>query len=214
MINKKGKSLARPILILILILESFALPTQFYLLLKSNEFAILESILRFFSFFTILTNSIVALCCGVILFMKTSQAYAFFHRNSTLTAITVYILIVGLVYNIILRPLQDLTGIHKLNTEIFHTVVPLLFLLYWYFFTQKENIHWKSILIWLIYPVLYMIYTLFHGLYTDFYPYPFINVTKIGFTKAMQNGMFVLVSFVVMSLILIGIGKLRIKKYS
>jgi hypothetical protein len=59
-----------------------------------------------------------------------------------------------------------------------------------------------------------VIYTILHGKYTGFYPYPFVNVTQLGFNKAMQNGVLVLVAFAVLSFILIGIGKIKNKSYS
>jgi hypothetical protein len=104
-----------------------------------------------------------------------------------------------------------LQGHHLIVSEIFHTVVPILFFFFWLFFVSPEKISFKVISYWLIYPIIYIIYTLFHGLATEFYPYPFIDATKLGFKTAMVNGVFVLVAFVVLSVILIYISKLRIK---
>ncbi|HEU5290207.1 MAG TPA: Pr6Pr family membrane protein [Cyclobacteriaceae bacterium] len=191
------------LLSLIFILELLALPAQFYLLLRTGEFTFVHAVVRFFSFFTVLTNSIVAVTCIVLLFGKKSKVYDFFRQGSTLTAVTVYILIVGVVYNIILRPLQHLDGLHRITTEIFHTVVPLLFLLYWIMFVKQENLGWKLIPAWLIYPLIYVVYTLLHGWYTGFYPYPFIDINKLGFDQAMLNGLFVLLSIIVLSFVLI-----------
>lgn len=69
---------------------------------KQNA-SVVETIIRFFSFFTILTNLLVALCFTFLLTKSSSALRSFFYRKSTLTAVTVYILIVGLVYNLILR---------------------------------------------------------------------------------------------------------------
>ena len=136
---------------------------------------------------------------------------AFFRKCTTITAITVYILIVGIVFNLLLRSIVDLQGHHSIVSEIFHVVVPILFFFYWLFFVSPEKISFKTIWFWLLYPIIYMIYTIFHGFISNFYPYPFIDVTKLGLETALTNGVFVLIAFAVLSVILISISKIRTK---
>ncbi|MDY0988485.1 hypothetical protein BSF41_30880 [Flavobacterium sp. ACN2] len=196
---------------IIFALELYALPVQFYLLLKNPEFTFFSAAVRFFSFFTITTNTIVIICSALLLFGGRSSANAFFRKCTTITAITVYILIVGIVFNLLLRPVLDLQGHHLIVSEIFHTVVPVLFFFFWLFFVSPEKISFKVISSWLIYPIIYIIYTLFHGLATEFYPYPFIDATQLGFQTAIINGFFVLLSFVILSIILISIFRIKTK---
>ena len=194
---------------IILALELYALPTQFYLLIEQSEFTLFGALVRFFSFFTILTNSVVLICSTFNLFGRRFKISAFFRKNATITAITVYIVIVGLVFNLLLRQVVDLKGLHRIVSEIFHTVVPILFFFYWLFYVDLEKISFKTIMLWLIYPIIYVVYTLFHGVYTDFYPYPFIDAVKLGFLTAITNGLFVLLSFVILSYVLIFVSKLK-----
>lgn len=196
---------------IIFALELYALPVQFYLLLKGPGFTFFSAAVRFFSFFTITTNSIVFICTALLLFGGRCRLNTFFRKCTTITAITVYILIVGIVFNLLLRPIVDLKGHHLIVSEIFHSVVPVLFFIYWLFFVSPEKFSFKVILFWLLYPILYIIYTLFHGLVTNFYPYPFIDATKLGLKTAIINGLFVLIAFVVLSVILISISKIRTK---
>ncbi len=196
---------------IIFALELYALPVQFYLLLKSPEFTFFSAAVRFFSFFTITTNSIVFISTTMLLFGGKCKINSFFRKCKTITAITVYILIVGIVFNLLLRQIVDLKGHHLIVSEIFHTVVPVLFFFYWLFFVSPEKISFKVILFWLIYPLIYMIYTLLHGFISSFYPYPFIDVTKLGLKTALINGLFVLIAFVILSVILIFISKIRTK---
>lgn len=196
---------------IIFALELYALPVQFYLLLKGPEFTFFSAAVRFFSFFTITTNTIVFICTAMLLFGGKCAMNAFFRKCTTITAITVYILIVGIVFNLLLRQIVDLKGHHLIVSEIFHSVVPVLFFFYWIAFVSPERISFKVILFWLIYPVIYIIYTLIHGIVTSFYPYPFIDATKLGFKTAIVNGLFVLIAFVILSVILIFTSKIRIK---
>ena len=90
----------------------FALIAQFYLIIVNRTASIPETIIRYFSFFTILTNLLVAVCFTSFL-NKKQKSSAFFSKITTLTAITVYILIVGIVYNVILRFLWKPEGCKK-----------------------------------------------------------------------------------------------------
>ncbi|WP_368670756.1 Pr6Pr family membrane protein [Algoriphagus sp. AGSA1] len=47
--------------------------------------------------------------------------------------------------------------------EIFHTVVPLLFLFLWIKFVPKRSLSYKWLPMWMIYPLVYVIYTISHG---------------------------------------------------
>ena len=77
----------------------------------------------------------------------------------------------------------------------------------WVLFVPKGTIRWKSALIWLVYPLVYAVYSLIHGAVTGFYPYPFINVGEFGYDKIFLNmGVLVLV-FLGLGLALIGIDR-------
>jgi cation transport ATPase len=80
--------------IVISLLGWFAIIAQFYLQINSERASITELISRFFSYFTILTNILVALSCLLQLLAPGSAWGRFFSRSTTLTAITVYIVIV------------------------------------------------------------------------------------------------------------------------
>ncbi|MES1159399.1 MAG: Pr6Pr family membrane protein, partial [Bacteroidota bacterium] len=109
-----------------------AVVLQFYLILLNRDASVVETVVRFFSFFTILTNILVALCCTSLLAGsagRRGQESRFFSKPSTLTATAVYITIVGLVYNIVLRILWEPQGLQLWVDEWLHSVIPSLFLL-------------------------------------------------------------------------------------
>jgi hypothetical protein len=161
-----------------------------------------ETIIRFFSFFTILTNSLVA-----VYFTMQSLQKSSFRKPGTLTAVTVYITIVGLVYQVLLRQIWKPTGLQMVVNELLHSVIPLLVILYWYLYEDKIKLRYNQIPVWLIYPFIYLICVLIRGHYSDFYPYPFISVTEIGMNQTLVNASFLIVFFLVISAVLIFIGK-------
>ena len=185
----------------------FALTAQFYININSNAAPIPEIITRYFSYFTILINLIVAICCTTLLFNKELNK-GFFSRQKPIAAITVYIVVVGITYNVILRFLWEPQGLQKVVDELLHSVIPGLFLIYWLIFVLKDRLQWKDVWPWLIFPLVYLIFILIRGSFSGFYPYPFIDMDKLGVQKTLINALGIAILFLVVSLVFVGIGKL------
>jgi hypothetical protein len=194
-------------LILLSVLGWFALISQLYLIIENRIVSLSETIIRYFSFFTILTNIIVAVCGTVLLLRPKSRWGHFFSSPATLTAVTVYITIVGVVYNVVLRFLWQPRGLQYITDELLHTVIPVFFLLLWIVYVPKAGLNYKDAFSWLIYPVVYIIYTAIHGAITDYYPYPFTDVTQLGYGRVALNSLGLFVAFLGLSLFLIATGK-------
>lgn len=184
----------------------FAILLQLYLIITNRKLGIAATVVQFFSYFTILTNILVAVCFTTLL-LKPS-ANSFFTKPITLAATAVYITIVGAIYNLVLRQLWKPQGWQLVADNLLHTIIPILFVLYWFFAVTKNNLNWKDILPWLIYPFLYLVYILIRGAFTNLYPYPFVDVATYGYAKVLANSGWVMVGFVSVSLLFIGIGKL------
>ncbi len=187
----------------------FALVLQLYLIIVNRTASIPETIARYFGFFTILSNIIVAVSFTMV--YKKGIGNSFFTKPNTLTATAVYITIVGLIYNIILRFLWAPHGWDKVADEMLHSVIPVLYILFWLKYVPKQNIQWKNIFPWLIYPLVYLGYTLLRGSFVNWYPYPFINVAEIGYNKALVNSGMVTVAFIVVASLFVGIAKMMRK---
>lgn len=185
----------------------FAVILQFYLQIVNRTTGTGEAIIRFFSYFTILTNILVAVCFSS-LSLKNNET-GFFHKPGVLTAITVYIFIVGLVYNLVLRSQWNPQGLQLLVDNLLHTVTPLLTLAYWFLYTSTRNIGIQQLATWLLYPLFYLVYVLIRGSFSNFYPYFFIDVSKLGYTKAFTNALYVTGCFLLVSLLLRWLGNKR-----
>jgi len=196
-------------LVILFIAAWFALAAQFYLIIVNRVVSIAETVVRYFGFFTILTNILVAVCCTYLLLKPASRAGRFFSRAATLTALAVYITVVAIVYNTILRFLWKPEGLQLIVDELLHTIVPILFIVMWFLSAHKATLKWKNIFPWLLYPLLYIIYILIRGALSGYYPYPFINVTGLGYNKVLINCIGLLVVFLFFSLLFVAIVKLR-----
>ena len=136
----------------------FAVVFQFVLMMINREAGVPETVIRFFSFFTILTNIIVSLCYTGLLMKPGSRMNTYFSNPKVIAAIAVYITVVGLVYNIVLRFMWDPTGLQLIVDELLHSFNPVWFVLFWFLFIDKSPLRWKSLIRWLLYPLIYVLY--------------------------------------------------------
>jgi hypothetical protein len=185
----------------------FAIIGQFYIFIERAATSLLESVIQLLSFFTILTNLLVALCFSFLWLKPQSGLGKFFTKPQTRSALTIYIVVVGAIYNIILRFLWNPQGLQKVVDEMLHSIIPILFLVYWFVAVPKNNLQWKNIWAWLIYPLAYFAYTLVRGELVGWYPYPFMDVNKLGYSDVLINSFFITSFFVVLSFILVAIAK-------
>jgi len=186
----------------------FAIMLQAYFIILNRIMPLLPTLVKFFSYFTILTNLLVAICFTYLYFNKESGIKTWFSNPKTLTAINVYILVVGLVYNLVLRPLREAKGLEILADELLHAVVPLLFMIFWVFFVEKSRLNWKNAYAWLIYPFLYLVYLLIRGAIIKQYPYFFIDANTLKPMEILINCLMLFIVFLILSWLFIGIGKL------
>ena len=193
------------------ILSWFAIITQFILIIQNRQSDIPETIIRFFTFFTILTNLWVALffTCKIFPFTK---RLTIFNKRGILTALTTFILIVGLVYQFVLRGIWQPHGMQRIVDELLHTIVPLFVLFYWIIFSGKEKINFGDTAIWLLYPLVYFLSVLLRGHFSNYYPYPFLNISVIGVEKVLINSVIILLFMLVIMAILVGVKNKFTKK--
>lgn len=185
----------------------FALVLQYTLTITKPGAPFLEATVRYFGFFTILTNILVALALTLPWLAPESRAGQFFDRPSVRTAILAYIIIVAVIYHYLLAKLWNPQGWQLIADTIEHVVTPALYVIDWVLFVPKGTVKWKSAVVWLGYPLVYAAYSLIHGAVTGFYPYPFINVSNLGYDKVLINMAVLVLVFLGLGLALIGIDR-------
>lgn len=200
----------KPIVIFIALSGWFAIIAQFILMCQNRTTDVPEMIFRFFSFFTILTNILVALWFTKLALRKETAGE--YWSQSSLTATTAYITVVGLVYQIALRHIWNPTGLQRIVDELLHTIIPLAVIFFWLAFADKVSVSWKKIPKYLIYPLGYLGFIIARGGISGFYPYPFIEVDTIGWNVAVRNILILFAVFIGIYLIFMGIAKVFLLK--
>jgi len=194
-----------------LVMGWFAVTAQLVLMLQNRVTDIPENIVRFFSFFTVLTNILVALYFTSMAFQLKKKPFSVFFKSGTITALATFILLVGLVYQIILRSIWEPSGLQLVVDELLHTIIPLYFLIYWFLYAKPLDFKFKSLWYWMLYPLIYFILIIIRGHFSKFYPYPFVNVTEIGYVGVAQNFIVIFGSVILLIAILVLIGKGKTK---
>lgn len=189
----------------------FALIAQYYLMAQKSETSIAVTTIKFLSFFTILTNSLVAIYFTCIVFYK-NQSSTLIGKPGTLSAITIYISVVGLVYQLMLRQLWHPTGLQQVVDELLHSFIPILVIVFWYLYEKTQSIKYKQVSGWLIYPLIYLLYILIRGQICNCYPYPFVDVTTLGMKTVLINSGILFIVFTLLSIAIVYVGKLIIKR--
>ena len=147
------------------------------------------TLVNFFSFFTILSNvlAIIVLTWAVIWFCTRGRADASPEPRSlgiALACATTYMVITGVVYNLLLRGIPLAQG-HTVPwaNEVLHVVVPLFLLLDLFLAPRRRCLGWGAIAAVLVFPLAWVVYTMVRGpLVTNpltdapyWYPYPFLD---------------------------------------
>ena len=174
----------------------------------STGASLLGGLINFFSFFTVLTNTLVVVVLSYALVQRDSAAKRFFLAPGISSGIAVSIVVVSLAYNLLLRHLWQPEGFQFVADELLHDVMPALFFIFWWRCVPKGSLRFKHIGAWVIYPLVYFAYVLLRGHLLGQYQYPFIDVDALGYPQVFVNAGGILTGFVLIALAVVGLDKL------
>ena len=148
-------------------------------------------IIRVLSFFTIQSNLLSGLVSAQLAFKpdrdgRTWRAI----RLAALFGITV----TGIVYSTVLAKIHEPNGFAEtFVNDLVHYVVPIMMVVGYVMFGPRPRIDRATALRSLLFPVLWMTYTLIRGAVWKWYPYPFLDVPSHGYAKVFVNAVIVTV---------------------
>ncbi|MDF0544800.1 Pr6Pr family membrane protein [Sphingobium sp. H39-3-25] len=142
-------------------------------------------------FFTIIANLSIAVVFSLIA-ADTARKAAW----QLVPALTLAILLVGVVYAVLLEGLEHLTGTAVFANFVMHKVTPVLVPLWWLFFMPKGKLTRGAPLRWTIFPLAYLPYGIWRGMTDGRYPYPFLNVEKIGWLQVAGTCLVIAAGFI------------------
>lgn len=149
-------------------------------------------LIRFFSYFTIQSNILVAWATWTLALHKDSASPSWRVLRATST---VAITVTGVVHWFALRPLLNLHGADLWADRLLHLAVPIAAVAGWLIFGPRRRVDPRDIGWSVVFPLLWAIYTLAHGAATSWYPYPFVDVTVHGYGLVALTSLAILALF-------------------
>jgi hypothetical protein len=168
-----------------------------------SGYSTLGALVKLLSYFTILTNGLVALCYVADFIQAKRRERPSPTRIRNRSGVAVSIVMVGLGYELLLRRHQHFEGWPFVANFMVHDATPFLFIIYWTCFTPKGALRWRDPLFWILYPAIYLPSVLAYAAATSSYPYPFLDVGRIGWSRAVWHGTQLLIAFAVMAWLLV-----------
>ncbi len=136
-------------------------------------------VVNFFRYFTNLSN----IFASVVLII--GAVYLFRHREPTATddiirgSAVASMALVGIVFGVLLRDV-DLGALLPWVNIVLHYIMPVVMVIDWLALPPKTTLSLQQTAYWLIYPLVYLVYTLVRGAAVGFYRYPFLNPATAG----------------------------------
>lgn len=149
-----------------------------------GDASIALDLLNFFSFFTIESNVLAMVVLGVLVAAQLGRPRLGRRFDVLLLCVTTFMVITGIVYNILLRGIDLPQGATLgWSNEILHLIAPLWLLVDWMLSSGKRDVRFGDLGIVAIFPVVWLAYTLVRGPFTLdqatgrdwWYPYPFLD---------------------------------------
>jgi hypothetical protein len=132
---------------------------------------------EYFAYFTIqsMLMCVVVLAVGGHLAWRTARDTRLF--TVTRVSVLAYAVIACLVYNALLRDLPSTPGYvwPVWPNEVLHVWAPILLVLDWIFAPGRHVLRLRAAFWALLYPILWLAFTMIRGALTGWWPYPFLD---------------------------------------
>ncbi|MFC5261264.1 Pr6Pr family membrane protein [Kribbella qitaiheensis] len=156
-----------------------------------------ERVLNVFAYFTIQSNLLLGATC-LLLALDPDRPRGAVFRTLRLNGV-LCIAVTGIVYHLALAGLDELSGWSAFTNLLVHTVTPLLGVLGWLLFGPRRQTDGRIVGWSLVFPLLWLAFTLIRGEGTGFYPYPFMDVGLHGYGQVLLNCLLVALLFLALA---------------
>lgn len=144
------------------------------------------SVPNLFSYFTVLSNVFGA---GVLLVGAFRPV-----PDLVRGAATLYLGMTGVVFALLLSGL-DLGLLEPWANTVLHHVMPVVLVADWLLLPPRRGFAVARSLWWLVFPAVYLPYTLIRGALVDWYPYPFVDPRPRGYPHVVAMSVGIAIAF-------------------
>ncbi len=139
---------------------------------------------RFFSYFTIQSNLLVLAVSASLAIdpRRDGRLWRVLHLDALLG-----IAVTGALLATLLAGLVDPQGAAAWANAGFHHLSPIMAVSGWLFLGPRPRIDARTIAWASVWPIAWLAYTMLHGASSGWYPYPFLDVGKLGYPHVFGN---------------------------
>lgn len=163
----------------------------------------LMGVVDYFSYFTVLTNTLVALVLTVPMLRPGGRLGRWLAHPGVTAMTAAAIVVVGIAYHVLLSGAYDPVGVEYVTDLGLHYIVPTLFTLYWVLHAPKTGLRFSHVPAFGIYPALYFIYLMLRGSVVGKYPYFFVDANTLGYAVAARNAFAILLFYFAVAAVLL-----------
>ena len=116
-------------------------------------------------------------------------------------------MVVAVVYYSLLYKIHNPQGLSVITNASLHFIMPVLYILDWVVFAKKDKLSYKSLPLWVIFPLAYGAFNIVRGLATGFYPYPFLDIGSRGAASVMVAMLMFAVTYLIGGALFIWFGQ-------
>jgi hypothetical protein len=155
---------------------------------------------NYFSYFTIDSNLIAI---GVLVAAALNRDRASTPRLDLVRGgAVVYMSITGIVFTLLLSNTDVDTAIPWVNSVV-HELMPLVMLADWLITPPAARLRMRQGLLWLSFPLVWIVYTIIRGAIVNLYPYPFLNPANGGYASVAVYCVAILLAMLVVSALVV-----------
>ena len=155
---------------------------------------------NYFSYFTIDSNLIAT---GVLIAAALNRDRASTPRLDLVRGgAVVYMSITGIVFTLLLSNTDVDTAIPWVNSVV-HELMPLVMLADWLITPPAARQRLRHGLLWLSFPLVWIVYTIIRGAIVNLYPYPFLNPANGGYASVAVYCVAILIAMLVVSALVV-----------
>jgi hypothetical protein len=183
-----------------------ALILQFSLtipLRMSRGHDLVDALVFFFTFFTILTNIMLVL---VYLSEVAGWRWLGWWRSAVTRAMMAgaIALVMGF-YHLVLAGIWSPEGLFLLADTLLHYVTPTLYIVWWLVFQPKGNLRFGHVGWMLLPPGIWLAWAMLRGALIEEYPYPILEAHVLGYPQVALNIAFMLALLTVIFVVVVAL---------
>jgi hypothetical protein len=156
-----------------------------------------DRVFNVFSYFTIQSNLLLG-GTTLMLALQPNRPQSTLFKTLRLNGV-LCIAVTGIVYHAVLAGQDDLHGWASVANLLLHTATPILGVLGWLLFGPRGQTDPRIVTWSIVYPLLWLVFTLVRGEFVGFYPYPFVDVSTHGYGRVLLNCLLVAILFLALA---------------